>query len=217
MNVEAQGMRIVINGREDLVSVDPGSCMGDVLDEVRDLFRANRIAILEMRLDGEPFENAQQDALRSDSTDSYGALEVEAVELEVLFRDVLASIREHLPRVSERLTDITAKIQGGDVTEAFARLDEVLEAWGLVLGAVENLRRLLSLSNLSILGVDEVLAVREEQLRKLLEEVRDAIRNQDLVTLGDCLEYELSPMVREWTDVVDSLEKAVASGNTSSE
>lgn len=210
MSVEAPVMQILINGQADLVSADPGARFGQVVEEVRQWLLSNSIAILEMRLDGEVLDSIRQADISLQTTEDFETLEIDVVEIAVLAQEVLSSIYQHLPLISQRLIDITARIQGGQTSEAFTLLDDVLEAWGLVLGAIDNLRRLYSVAEVSIAEIDRILAGKEERLRTLLEEIRDAFEDRDLVTVGDCLEYELSPMVADWVEVVDALQAVLA-------
>ncbi len=210
MSVEVPVMRIVINGHEGIASAEPGARMGSVVDEVRQWLLSNRVAILEMRLDGGPYDAMRQNATRLEPAEAHELLEIQAAPIPDLSRDVLSSIREHLPRISERLVEITSKLQAGDSAAAFPLLDDVLEAWGLVLKAFDNLRRLYGAIDLHVERIDSVVAGKEASLRRLLEEIHSALKDHDLVTVGDCLEYELSPMVGEWIEVVEALEESLA-------
>ena len=205
MSVETAPMRIVINGEENLASVEPGSQFGAVLDEVRQWLMAHRVAILEIRLDGEPLSPGRQQELGPELADRFESLEIQAVEIGQLAREVLGSIEAHLPAISEHLVEITNLLQSGAHTEAFSRLDTVFEALGLVLTAVSNLRNLLGIGGLEANGAGEALLGREQRLAELLEEIKGAFRDQDLVTLGDCLEYELTEVLEDWKEVVAGL------------
>ena len=119
--------------------------------------------------------------------------QVDKEKIEKLVNDTLKSMDEYLPRLKNSMTVIAEKIQGEgeEREEGFKLLTKAIEGITWCVDAVVALKKFGYLTEIDL-----------ESANKVLRELEDALKKQELVLAADILEYEIKPVLGEWIGVV---------------
>jgi hypothetical protein len=135
------------------------------------------------------------------------AIEVESRDLGSMVDDVLAQIRpavEELPSMCHQLATV---FQGDKPEEGYEPFEKLAEVWGHVKGREAQIAQALQLDVAATQLDDKSLQQVHEELNQYLLEAAEALQAQDVILLGDLLEYELAPRAELETQIVSLLEE----------
>lgn len=121
-----------------------------------------------------------------------------------ILRELKAS-REDLSKLSQELEDISIRMQTGNEYEAMESLQECTRTLENIFGLLKNAQNFFNLNYAQIKVEKEDVASKIEEIKDILSEVVTAFENNDLVLLADLLEYELSPLMSLFPEVIDSV------------
>ncbi|MDP7033328.1 MAG: hypothetical protein QF752_02430 [Planctomycetota bacterium] len=202
-------MKIKINGEEDIIQPEEGAKLGAVLEGLRVTMTENQMAITGLTLDGSILTRERESVLLENPVTDYVCLELEVIQKGLLARSVLGQVREHLPKIGESLVETTTHFQTGRVEEGYRCLSGNLEALALVQKCLINIVVLCESSKEGGGEKFEVNTASMSDFQEILEEANAALRGQDLVALGDILEYELGQILEQWEQEVQKLDELI--------
>ena len=212
MNAIDVPMKIKINGEDGLMQPEDGAKLGAVLDSLRVMMTENQMAITGLILDGSILTRDRESVLLENPVTDYVCLELEVVQKGLLARSVLGQVREHLPKIGESLVETTTHFQTGRVEEGYSHLSGNLEALALVQKCLINILVLCESSRedqVEKLEQLEVNTAAMSDFHEILEQANAALKGQDLVALGDILEYELGHILEQWEQEVLKLDELI--------
>lgn len=108
-------------------------------------------------------------------------------------REVLESVYEYLPRFKDGINELAKNL----AIRVTAKEREV------IVQVVDGLQWLLDAFRLT--KEIQTTEIDTQLVRPLIVEMCDAIENDDMILLGDLLEYELTPIVENWEEQVHVL------------
>lgn len=188
----------------DVVSLNLRT-VGEVLAHVQ---RDGRMAV-ELRWDGVPPDLTIPQAVHARDIGSH-QLEVITADPRELALDALAAMEQALGDADTARTSATDLLQRNDTAGAMAKLSSCLTTWHQAQQCIQQSARLLKI-DLSSIDVDGLpLQTMLEQFSEQLRQIKDALRNQDYVTLSDILTYELDRVSDQWRSALASLSCAVS-------
>lgn len=94
------------------------------------------------------------------------------------------SLIEYLTRIEMPIWDIVKKYRIGEWQEIGEQMTMLTDGLSWIIDAVHLTKDYHSISVMDI--------------REMLEEITEALENQDTVLIADLLEYELIPKISEW-------------------
>ncbi len=202
-------MEIRINGDPELIG--PGDCasMGQLLEQLRGFLSDNQLAITRLSLDGEELSGEREAGLVGEPPDVYQSLDVRAVGVHGLALSILEGAREVLPSIEDNFVKVASGLIAGRPREALGLLAQGMDACASVIRSFEDMRKLFTLDLGAIQLGDESLAQKTTRMHDFLLDVAEAIRIQDLVTVSDLLEYELTPLIETWGEATFVLEALI--------
>lgn len=121
-----------------------------------------------------------------------------------IFRGLKAS-KEDLSKLSKELEDISIRMQTGNEYEAMEGLQECTRTLENIFGLLKKAQDFFNLNYSQIKIEKEDVASKIEEIKDVLSEVVTAFENNDLVLLADLLEYELSPLMSRFPEVINCL------------
>ncbi len=198
-------MKIVIDDKPDLVSADEGSVFGKILEQLREWLDTHRLVITDLQLDGEILTPQRRVELERVPVDAFDTLEVSTIDPHALSKQTLLEVKSHLPPLSKSLVEVTENIQQGDLPGAWIKLTLCFDVWSVIAEAIDKVSKLMNLDLASFTVEGQSLETQMAALRDLLEKAKNAMENQDIVTVGDLMEYEFSPRVESWSQIIDAL------------
>lgn len=202
-------MEIRINGDAEMIG--PGECtsMGQLLVELRVFLANNQLAITRLSLDGEELSGEREAGVVNDRPDEYESLDIRAVGVHGLALSILDGARKLLPSIGDNFVQVAGGLIAGRQREALSLLEQGLDACSSVIQSFEDMRKLFTLDLGAIQLGDESMAQKTSRMHQFLLEIGAAISIQDMVTVSDLLEYELSPLIETWQEATFVLEKLI--------
>ena len=93
-------------------------------------------------------------------------------------------------------------IKGGRTTITYLRQGNLAEGYGLISQIADGLEWLADIFNLT--NDIQKEQVDTSSLQEIINEIVDAMENEDTGLIADLIEYEMIVKVEEWIDQVDS-------------
>lgn len=179
--------------------------VGEVLAHVQ---RDGRMAV-ELRWDGTPPDLTIPQAVHARDIGAH-QLEVTTADPRELALDAMAAMEQALGEADSARVSATDLLARNEAPAAMAKLASCLTTWHQAQQCILQSARLLRI-DLNTIDVDgEPLHAMLEQFSQQLRQIKDALRNQDYVTMSDILTYELDRAGARWRSAMTSLSCAVA-------
>ena len=198
-----------------------GPSIGHLIEAARAKCSAGGRVLVEIMLNDEPISEEAM-SLPIDATGS----SVNEDCLSMTSADPYDLVIETAEQAGGAITEVirlqfeTAElIQAGQLAEALPKLMEVINTWQQIQRCVEDGAQLVQMP---LDDLESGIGEGEEgnaivTLRNQLTEIRDSIVNQDLVTLSDCLAYEMEPVADQWRGLLDRFVEALESRRSGGE
>jgi len=200
-------MDIVVDGACGLAEVDPGDKLGEVLDQMKGWVSGQERSVIAFILDGEDLEPERIRELAHVAVDRFAKLEVLTADRGELAIGVLRELSGQLPELAKSLRSAAVSLHSGRTAQALRELAGSLAAWQEMSEGFDLAGRALG-SDYSVAeqggggeSVGDLLGKMEADLKA----ADAALKANDTVTVGDLLEYELSPAIERWKRLVDAL------------
>jgi hypothetical protein len=160
--------------------------------------------IIEVWADG---EKAPAEDLASPPERAPYAEEVRFVSVEprALVAEALAEAAENLEAVREPQREAAAALARGETAEAMGLVGSCLKAWESARKSIQEGAGVLGVTPARLAGPgasEERCAAAIDDLLSALREVQRSIRDQDVASLGDVLEYDLDELAETWIELL---------------
>ena len=205
-------MKLLLNDQE-LTDVVPASAtLGIALTKVQELHIAKDEVISTIHVDDEPLTAELLAEWKNRPIEEFNKVQIEAPKRNCLASQGLRLLSQGLAESNEQRREIVDHICQARHTQAMEMLTGYLNLWDNVQQSLGSAARLIDveLESLEIYqtsGNNEVQKVVEriQQLSEQLKQLQDALEAQDLVLLGDILEYEFGPLTDDWQNMLEEL------------
>jgi len=201
-------LEIIIDGYRELVIVEGNETLENVLEGIKKWVTENKRVITKILLEGKPLEEDKKEKIRRKKVKEFKTLELFTSSPWQLAINALEEIEYHLPRLAESLERVSSLIQEAEYGRAFSLLTNCIDVWDGINNAFKKIEKILALDYNQIFIKGERLKEKIEKFIRLLEEANKAIKNNDLLTLADILEYEFVPQIKEETEIVKKIAAA---------
>ena len=208
-------MKLLLNGQElDNIQPEPET-LGAALFAIQDNHIKEDQVISTIRVDGEPLTAELLAEWKNRSVDDFDETHIESLKRNLLAAQGLRILSEGLAESKTDRDQIVDHLCQGRSSPAMTMLNGYLQIWN---GAQQSL---LSAGRLLEVDIDSIeiycpdsesgepkvglLIDVLDSLTDNLKEVKSALEAQDLVLLGDILEYEFGPLTENWQDMLTQL------------
>lgn len=186
-------MEIRINGTNIDFQLENEKTAGEILGQLEKACEKDGMTITSIASGGKRFSAEELDAFFSRGIDEIPDIEIETLSGADILLMAKAS-GERLAGLAEKMREIPVLLQTGKEREAMERLEFFSEE-------MQRLEKLLPL--LPLAGIEEEKLRIEglnpgeytAALSPFLEELTEAIEQNDTVTIGDIAEYEVAPRI----------------------
>ena len=183
--------------------------LGDLIGSLLILTnQANKI-ITHITIDGETLALDQKDQYKDRLLEDVQKLELSLEEKLDLVLFALSEARNLLPQFTANLSEVAELLMGGQKHKAMNIFGNALLTWKSVINYLKTVGISYRLDFSTIRFDDKTIEEKNIDLLKILHEIKAAMEREDIVTLGDLIEYELIPRIDEQTQVIDKLEDIV--------
>ncbi len=117
----------------------------------------------------------------------------------------LKGVSSRFPDLSKEIEKISVYLQTGEMTEAMEQFQKTIDELQSMIHLLQEIRIFFDLDYRGIKVKEETIEERCQELDELLSEIITAFENEDIVMLADLLEYELSPLLSRWGEVITAV------------
>jgi hypothetical protein len=191
-------MKISINGAETQDESFQGETLGEVLHAILNSRKDSYIR--SVWLDGQEAASNTQDTLKT-STASVESLELELVLLQDLVANNLTNAKEYLEKLVPGFQKAADLFRMGNEQEANQYYLQILD------GIDWFSQVILTIVNAQVdIFKEQNLEERQKNLTNIMAQMLEANQNQDWVLIADLLEYEMTPLYKDWEEVLSKIE-----------
>jgi len=198
-------MKIVIDGCKDLVIADENETLGQLIIQLEKWIRDNKRVIVQAKLEGKSLPEKDKKVLLNRKVSEFKILELSTANLWQWAVDSLEDIKIYLPEIARQMEKVSFLIQQGDCRSAFSLLGRYTGLWDEINEALAKIEKIFALDYTQILLKEEKTSYETRQIVQFLKKAKRAIKDNDLLTLADVLEYELAPRISEDKKVVEEM------------
>ncbi len=205
-------MKLLLNDREVTDSVPDNASLGAALMAVQEQHIAADEVISTILVDDEPLTADLLAEWKHRPMEEFSSVQIEAPKRNLLASQGLRLLSQGLSESSEQREEIVDHICQSRHSQAMEMLTGYLTLWDSIQQSLGSAARLIevdldSLEVYESTGNAEVkrVADRIHQLSEQLKQLQNALEAQDLVLLGDILEYEFGPLTDDWQRMLEQL------------
>ena len=194
---------IIIDGRPMDMNMAAFSNLEEILVQViKDDYLEKRV-VTDVLLNKEPFNEIYPHQAEDIEVSEIETLEIQTVPLNEMAGSVTEELYKVIHIMGEGSREIARLFRQADDAEALEMLQDLLEVTREFLGMVGLLRY-----EYVTPGTDSI-DDRIETISSLLGEMIEVLENEDWILLADLLEYEFLPTVKDWSGVINNLQKVI--------
>lgn len=188
------GMEILINGQPDLAATDDDVELGALFGYLRNEFARQRLVIRQVLLDGNEIHLDENAPELKQSPAKFSKCEIEVAPVEIVAIDVLMELEANVPELANRAILVTELLQKSEFKAARTELQKFIDSTHYVSQAVKMINGLTGIDlteKLANTGMRDDLKLLGEHLGN----VEKSLAEEDYATVGDVMEFDVSPSV----------------------
>jgi len=180
--------------------------LGDLVDSLLLLTNQVNKVIIDIKVDGQQISLGERDALQQKTLDSIEKVELMIENKLQLVLYALSEAKSLLPQFSSNLSEVSELLMAGQKHKAMAIFGDSLVTWRKVINYLKTAALSYQLNFNKIMLGEKTIEEKNYELLHVLQEIKKAMEKEDIVSLGDLIEYELIDKVNEQTKIIEELE-----------
>lgn len=202
-------MEVIANGQQIPFTLDDEKHFLDVLQTLLGLTNQANKLVLECKLNGEVVSLLDRSGFADIPVSQVEKIELVVANKDERIKESLAEINNALTAFIESFGEVSNLLIAGQKQSALKKFAATLEQWRKVVNFLRVIEASCSL-DFKTLAVDgKTVEETNSELYGVLAEVKTAIENEDVVAIGDLVEYELKDKLEEQKKVCLVIEKQV--------
>lgn len=203
-------MEVWLDGRP-LEGEIAGNNLHELLEGLMTTRMGNDRTLREVKVNGRPFQAADQGPALAVARRQIERLEVETVSAREVALHFLANADAYLKAIAASVERVAELFRAGDEAAASGHYLNTLESLQLFMQVLQTCRDTLGLDfNLAGSGGQSVERLLRK-LQRLIQELLLAQEQEDWVLLADLLQYDLAEEIGHWLGVVPALKEQALS------
>jgi hypothetical protein len=188
-----------------------GATLQDMLQTLMDSNLAQDRTMNEVRINGEPFEEAKLGPATALPRESIERLEVETLDARQVALHFLGNAGHYLVAIVAAVERVAELYRVSDESEASEHYLATLDSLQLFMQVLQTTRDALGLDFDAMVIEGRSLEQRLSGLAGLVQELLSAQEQEDWVLLADVLQYDLCEQLQEWRRLVPMLREQALS------
>lgn len=190
-------MEVLVDGKQYAGDLSGGT-LQDILGDLANKAVGDDATMREVRINGEPFEEAKLGPADRLGRENIQRLEIETIPAREMAVHFLSNAHSYLAAINQSVSRVAELFRVSDEQEASEQYLNTLESIQLFMQMLQECRKIVNLDfdNPVLDGMSG-----EERLQKLLVLIKDLLaaqEQQDWVLLADILQYDLSAELNLW-------------------
>jgi len=205
-------MDVIVDGANNYdLKGEPADVLAAVA-AVSDFLKSQGRSIISVKIDGSNVQPEEvPDRLKGLALDAVGQLEIGSESTTALIQDALQGLNETLPELPAVCRNLAQVFQGENPEAGFDPFVELAGIWAMIKSRESLVATALSLNLEEIQVNGHSLQAIHGELNQFLEEAEQALKDGDMILLGDLLEYELAPRAEQEVEIVAHLQAQIPS------
>lgn len=190
-------MEVLVDGKQYAGDLSGGT-LQDILGDLANKAVGDDATMREVRINGEPFEEAKLGPADRLGRENIQRLEIETIPAREMAVHFLSNAHSYLAAINQAVSRVAELFRVSDEQEANEQYLNTLESIQLFLQMLQECRKIVNL-DFDRPVLDGMSG--EERLQKLLVLIKDLLaaqEQQDWVLLADILQYDLSAELNLW-------------------
>ncbi len=203
-------MLIKLNGSDIELEVSGFSDMGELLEDIKKSRFSGTEFIVDIVINGNKVPPEELDDVVKKPFSEVESLEIVTANPRDVSLSTLKNLDpflENLVSLLEQSADKFRMEKEKDANKFFISCVEGLQTFVGLLDKIKTLNT-LDLSSMTFESVS--VSEKEDALLKVSNSLYDSQKSKDWVSLGDVLEYELVPIIRDWRAILPLLSEAIS-------
>lgn len=198
-------MEVIVDGSTGLPVSDDDQHFGALLEQIRRQVEGKNRVVVSFTLDGETINRVRQDELKEKKVGAFRLLEVRTVDPIRLSADTVTLLQPYLGNLEKLHEEGSTAIKHEDLARGVAKLSQCLDGWEILMHAMRDLAYLSSVDFTTISPGTGTLEDRIRKLQTTLLRFRTALEMRETDRLGQIVDRDLAPLLREWKGVLEAL------------
>ena len=200
-------MDVILDGASNYdLKGDPADVFS-VVGAASEFLRGQGRSILSVRVDGTDVQpDALEERLKDLPAASVGRLEIGSEATSALVVDCLKGLGELLPELPDICRNLAQVFQGEDPSSGFDPFVGLAGIWAGIKSRESLVANALDVDMAALAVGGKSLQAIHTELNQFLEEAEQALKDGDMILLGDLLEYELAPRAEQEVEIVALLQ-----------
>lgn len=195
-------MKVLIDGQEKIIATDGLSTVLDLLMHIEINVIGKSRVITRVRMNEEELDEGQQIGLGAFPISDVSSLEIETHNSLQLGYEALEDAQEYLPALSTVLEEAAKQIRQGFVAEGLQNASQALELISVFGEVLDSIRSAFQIDYSKIKIDEETLQDKFNELGTLANGILQSAKNHDWTLFADLIEYELSPLLFQWMELI---------------
>jgi hypothetical protein len=203
-------MTISIDGQENKQLETTGRTIGDVLDEAKKILADSGRIIVSIVCDGETILPDQIKQTSAEPASKYTSIDFQTAMPDELVRSSLATCKDFITTIQRDLAEVVDCLRQSRVQDAMVKIGPIFALLNQTHRGIFNVFKLMDVDPGSI---ELSWGTAEQLLTGLvdhLQQIKQALQNNDYVQLADLFEYELGTMLERWQELIDHMGTLIA-------
>ena len=202
-------MEVIANGQKIPFNLTDEKNCKEVLQTLLLLTNKANKLIIECKVNGEPISLLEKDKYADRSIESINTIELLVENKTKRVISCLQEIENLFTKIGDAFSDVSNTLIAGQKHKALTMFSEALDNWRQIINFLRVIEATYKLKFSEIEVNGKKIEDANTELYNVLTEVKKAIVNEDLVTIGDLVEYELKDKIKEQKNIVINLQNIV--------
>lgn len=202
-------MEVYANGQLIPFTLTEEKSLRDVLDTLLLLSNQANKLVVECKVNDEVISLLEKEKCNDVSIDSVQKIELRVENKVQRVIESLQEIETFFPLIIEQFSEVSNSLIAGQKHKAMTVFASALDKWRRIVNFLRVIEATYRLKFAEIEVQGKKIEVANDELFNLLSEIKKAIENEDLVTIGDLVEYELKDKLEEQKNIIIVLQNII--------
>lgn len=198
-------MKVKVNDEEFEYDCKKYNTLGDILEELKSNQLGENDFISEIIINGENIVEEKRSGLEEKPLSDITSLEINTDNPFDISMRVLSNMEDFMGHLINLIDESADKFRLADEAEANKQFISCVESLQTFVGVVDKVKTLNKLDFNDITYESVPVAKRQAELLEVFNSLHDTQANKDWISVADLLEYELSPLVKDWKEILPIL------------
>ena len=195
-------MKVKVNDEEFEYDFNKYNTLGDILEELKSNRLGEKDFISEIIINGENIVEEKRSGLEDRPLSDITSLEINTDNPFDISLRVLSNMEDFMGHLINLIDESADKFRLADEAEANKQFISCVEGLQTFVGVVDKVKTLNKLDFNDITYESVPIAKRQAELLEVFNSLHNTQANKDWITVADLLEYELSPLVKDWKEIL---------------